>query len=263
MLRFDTEQMTQLEDEVFHRFVERVASHIREYAPELCGHRPRTVLYRTARVACDLGRARGVEEERGLMLYASLSAMLGVGFDTDPCLPWADAVLSDPAYMVHDECMQDLWEMAMSYLDDVCEVEEAVVSHDALVSWRDWHDSGVETPPDLVGHMTQLWPAKAKAVGPDAIRALASAAEDDAQAYGFATGDEIRRYAVLAWYLGHRFEHDPLHDWAGATLRDEAVWDRPGQAIARLETGFIETIVHPAVDASDEEPEAAREAGHG
>ena len=263
MLRFDTEQMTQLEDEVFHRFVERVAAHIQEYAPELCGHRPREVLYRTARAACDHGRARGVEEERGLMLFASLSVMLGAGFDTDPCLPWVDAVLSDPAYMTPDESMQDLWEMAMSYLDDICEVEEAVVSHNALANWRDWHEAGAEAPAGLVGHLEQLWPGKAEAVGSDAMQALARSAEDDAQAYGFSTGDEIRRYAVLAWYLGHRFEQDPLHDWAGATLRDETIWDRPGQAIGQLHRGFLETVVLPAVSGPDKRTDSVREASHG
>lgn len=40
----------------------------------------------------------GLQDDRGILLYALLMFLLGSGFDTDPQFPWASTILKDPEF---------------------------------------------------------------------------------------------------------------------------------------------------------------------
>lgn len=54
-------------------------------------------LARVVRRALESARKYGVNNARGISLFAVLSLVLGSDFDRDPQSPWASHVLSDPS----------------------------------------------------------------------------------------------------------------------------------------------------------------------
>ena len=250
MLKFSDEQITLLEDEVYHTFLCRVVGHLDEYCIAAYAHLDDQAKFTVARQACDRAREHGFDEERGLILYASLGVMLGAGFDQDPALPWAANVLGDPVFLDSAERMDDLWGSAMVYLDDVFDDDEAPVPFEAFARYRTWiANDRAETDPARIA--TLLWPEKTEAIGRDSLEMTLAAAEDLAADYGLATAATRTRFVAMAFILGHRFDADPLYPWARRILADHTDDRAPEAVMDALEAACLEETIQPALEHAD------------
>lgn len=238
MLNFSDEQIIVLEDEVYHRFLHRVIDHLDEYCADQCAHLPRDTKFAAARQGCDRARSFGIEEERGLILYTSLGVILGGSFDTDPCYPWARSMLGDPAYLDGAERMDDLWGVAMAYLDEIFEDDEATVSLPMLARYGEWIEAR-PTAIDVPAAIEILWPEKAALTAAEDLAALHRGSRELAEGYGLRGADEVARFSVMAFVLGHRFDVDPLYDWARAGLANAE--EEP--VMAKMEAACLTRVI--------------------
>lgn len=247
MLSFSDEQVTMLEDELYHRFLDRVVAHLDEHCSPIFSHLSPEQKFAVARSGCDSARKHGVEEERGLILYASLATILGCGFDTDPTLAWAGSMLADPTYLDASEQIDDLWGVAMAYLDEVFENEDAPVSFDVLDRYRRWIGSerGEDDPR---AEIEALWPDKSEVTPDNDLQHLYQASISLAQDYGFTSRKTMGRFTALAFVLGHRFDIDPLYPWAKQCLTRFDYDEDEAGVMDALEQNCLALAVDPALE---------------
>lgn len=250
MLKFTDEQMTLLEDEVYHTFLHGVVGHLDEYCAAAYAHLTPQEKFAVARQACDRAREHGFDEERGLILFASLSVMLGAGFDHDPALPWAANLLGDPVFLDSAERMDDLWGAAMTYLDDVFDEDEAPLPFDVYARYKAWIGSD-RTPSDPVQIAAMLWPQKVEAIGRDALDTVLAATDSLAVDYGLRAEAPRERFSAMAFILGHRFDADPLYPWARRILADDTEDRGPDAVMDALEAACLAETIQPALEHGD------------
>lgn len=71
---------------------------------------------RLVRLGARAAQARGITTIRGVVLFVSMMFVLGAGFDRDPLLPWASAILDDPSVTSSGEKVDGLYSGAITNL---------------------------------------------------------------------------------------------------------------------------------------------------
>ncbi len=78
-------------------FYKRMILEIKQTFPKKCAYIGELALRRLIQHAIETAKSYGITTERGVVLFSSMMFVLGSGFDTDPRLPWASAILNDSA----------------------------------------------------------------------------------------------------------------------------------------------------------------------
>lgn len=78
-------------------FYKRMIMEIKQTFPKKCEYIGELSLRRLIQRGIESAKSYGITIERGVVLFVSMMFVLGSGFDTDPRLPWASAILNDPA----------------------------------------------------------------------------------------------------------------------------------------------------------------------
>ncbi|MET0403994.1 MAG: hypothetical protein ABW123_16400 [Cystobacter sp.] len=178
---------------------------------------------------CTQAERHGFETKRDLCLYTHLTFMLGIGFDSDPQLEWAQEILQDPLLVDSRSRMHDLWEQAMIYMERVVGPKGIHPQHVLqTVQRRDMARDRVSQAQDedvLLSFFQEVWPEKASYVGTTALRVLISQNRRAAAGHGIVDGPGREEFALHAFLFGHRFHVDPLYSWDRFMIK--AVHPRP------------------------------------
>jgi hypothetical protein len=91
-------------------------SHVREYFPEECSKLTAAEVRKTIRDGMAKARRHGFSDDADVCRFIDISVVLGAGFDVDPELSWAAALLNDPQLTEPGIRMDMLFEAACAYL---------------------------------------------------------------------------------------------------------------------------------------------------
>ncbi len=97
MLKIYPEQNDAFAQAAVRDFEARMARHLRRFFREECRILGEDSLFETIRHGIRRASSYGIVNERDVALYLNLTLALGRDFDSDPLLPWARAILVDPA----------------------------------------------------------------------------------------------------------------------------------------------------------------------
>jgi hypothetical protein len=252
MIRLSAEQFVMIEDVALHRFIGRVVDELPSYVGPWVTHKPRPVLFATVQAALRLARDYDITTERDLFQYANLAVMMGARFDIDPAFPWATAILRDPSYLVGRERMDDLWNTATDYLDDVLGTESPSAPAAAFRRYLRRAEpslNGATVPKLAALDLRSLWPEKAAILPLEDAESASLAAAERAAGYGIQDVSLQLRYCRIAHLLGTYFDVDPLHDWVGDALAQKEQFE----VVASLEAAFVSAVIEPALQMVDRE----------
>ena len=190
---------------------------------------------KTIRDVIQAGRERGeiwrFRTKHQLCLYIDMMIMLGAGFDSDPQLPWAAAILRDQSITHPTTRIDRVYTEAMAYLDRVVGPKEvfpvsayrrlALSSLDKVLA--PWSMSNAMAA--VTALFSELWPEKLLELGDGGLASLTMAARAMATNRGITSISHVGVYATLMFMFGYSFDSDPMFPMTAA-----AAADQPGRA---------------------------------
>lgn len=98
-------------------FASRLLLRLRQVFPAKCQYLGDDLVLKTIAYGTAAAEAHGINIERGLILYVTIIFIVGAAFDSDPQVPWAGAVLNDPALTDPVRKVDRLYAEAVSFLN--------------------------------------------------------------------------------------------------------------------------------------------------
>src|SRR5262245_19431631 len=110
------DQIGALEEASIRGFENRMLERLRTHFPKHETYLGEPQLRVMVQAAAERAKSHGLTTERSIALYLDLMCVLGGGFDKDPQIPWASAILDDSSLPTQDERIDLLhargWEFA-------------------------------------------------------------------------------------------------------------------------------------------------------
>ena len=235
MLIIRQAQLDVLAELRMREFEDRALAHLQRWMPRHCrllGPAPMRLLVRRG-----LAQARryGLQAECTVLGYLDLMCLLGSGFDADPLLPWAAAILGEPhradpvprGDRLHEAAWHYIERIVPDYRDD----RGAPVTERLVRLLRELRALPRDALPEaeapafadsLLGLLATYFPAKLAVVGPGpAVAALREGCRR-ARGHGLVGRRGAALVALLAFVLGHGFDDDPLLPWVPPILHADA-----------------------------------------
>jgi hypothetical protein len=226
---FDSIQRRQFEDEL--------VEYLRQFAPKLSEIAGETGVRDAIRLGIDKADEYGLTNRGPTRLYLELMFTLGSGFDTDPQLPWAHRVLTDPSIATQMSRADFLYEATNRYMDRVL----GPGNEHALNALRQlqvsWYGLEASAPPDIESRMFAtmelIYPEKFQYLATDNLHMLVRRGLTLAREHGITSNSGRSLFVGLMFGFGHGIFSDPLYPWVAATLRHRARSD-PNERANRL-----------------------------
>lgn len=262
MLSIRKKQMDVLEQSALKHFQKGLIPHVRKHFPVHAEYLGDQGVLLVIEHSCAHAGVYGFETERDLCLFTDLSIMIGVGFDTDPQLPWAAAILQDVSLAVPRDRMDMLWDKALEYIANVLGPYDVFpVKAYRFAARRLRLDS-----PDLVAgseentiiaYLEAIWPEKVKNVGISRLIELIGKSSDVSNSFGVTHVQGQAEFTILAFLIGHHFFNDPVYPWAQDILnysQIQGVKPQNGvERMARLRIAFEKRLDQALLENVDQE----------
>lgn len=246
MLEIQDRQFDAFADSGRRRFVEEMLLHLQAFAPRPTAAAGASAVRALIEQGMDDARRHGFEQRGPVQLWLELAVVLGVGFSTDPMLPWVAPMLDaarEPAAMFR---AARLHRAAMVWLGDVSGADHghtrAALERARLAAARELPDDAFDADPPIEGLLWHLHPEKCQAAGDGAVHALVVHSRQTAQALGLGAGRAAALLAALHLFAGHHATRDPLHPWIAQGLLAREM--PPRQRLARLEQRALTYLDH-------------------
>jgi hypothetical protein len=237
MLRIQRNQLEAFVTVESSRFEADATAHVREYFPNhhriFGDHKIRQL----SRHAITRAARHGFVTRRDVLQFLNVMLMLGGNFDEDLQLPWASDLLRKPRARSTDR----LSSLALDHFDSIagprntCLLEALRDTRRELDRLRSTIDVSREPEDVLLGRLRALYPRKYERAGAGPMGEVVRHAMTAATRYGLVGGRSVYLYALLAFWLGTRFDDgDPLTEWATSVLRDPSIpseSERAGQLL--------------------------------
>lgn len=97
MLVIQKKQMEVLGNHMRKQFENELVAHLNFYFPDKCNALGETGVRKMIRYGIARAKKYGIVIEYPVSRYINLMFTLGKNFDTDPALPWAARILTDPS----------------------------------------------------------------------------------------------------------------------------------------------------------------------
>jgi len=234
MFKLKRAQLEAFAQDALIDFHERVRESVRESFPlhaEMLGDRGIDAMLDRA-LAC--AASHGIRHARGVEQVLYLMLLLGSGFDEDPQLPWATAILADhsePPGVRADR----LYAEALAFLDRVAGPRGEHIIR-ALRRAADARYELIPASPAAgredatAARLTELFPQKCEELGVMGVRRLVGDAATRAAHQGVVGERGVTLVATMMLLLGSGFDADPQLPWVTEILRDA-----PGNEAAAVE----------------------------
>jgi hypothetical protein len=206
--------------ENFYPFME---AHLAEAYPVRANLIGKQGLCKVIEQAIERGKVYGIESRYEYMIFGEAALALGIGFDTDPQLPWAKEILSNehPA----TERMDELDDAMTQHIEKTFgEAED--FPRASFEAWKAKSYDDIEELFQNGSHeeyhefLSDLWPQKYDTLGPDSLDML-PAHGDEMLKLGKVSSQVGKRYLmVLQFLLGHTFYSDPQYFWLHDIISD-------------------------------------------
>jgi hypothetical protein len=171
--------------------------------------------------------AYGFTNRGPIRFYLELMFTLGSRFDTDPQLPWAQAILTDKTAADQMLRADALYRASADYLDEVLgpRNEHAVKALERLSATRleEYDLAGDDALGRALSGMRAVYPRKSERVGEAVLRLIALRGFALADAHQLSSSYGRALMVALTFGFGHRVVEDPLYPWVAATLADASI----------------------------------------
>ena len=177
--------------------------------------------------------------------YLDLTVILGVGFDHDPWLPWAENALA--AVLKKARPLKDLLDRPLAaYLERVSGPKGERGTRALLRARKLTFDDAVAVagkPARLAELLGALYPEKFATR--DDPRPFLRLAEASAARWGLDATDATAVYTGLMFLLGRDFDQDPLYPWAAEALANRATDDSSerGRALLAAAMAYLDRVL--------------------
>lgn len=233
-------------------FERRLVRHLLDAWPRECRQAGgEAQIARAVRLILPRADGHGYQTERELTLYASLTFILGFGFDTDPQLYWAGTALRNAAIADPTARIERLYDETVAYLGAIAGKSAGLVVR-AMLRVRRYDleqapaTEGEELVEDICDGLRQFWPEKLAFQGVPSTMAMIRDGIVRARGYGLESAVGQGFFVTQAFMLGHAFDVDPLHPWASAVLTDPGTGTEAGgteaERIAKLHRASLDHI---------------------
>lgn len=247
MLKVRPAQIKVFEGAALRQFEDEMVQHLAKFAPKHC----QVIGEPAVRKAIQLGVRRaakyGLTDRGPVRFYIELMFMFGSDFDTDPQVPWAMAVLKDPALTDQIAKADRLYEQAMDCVEKVAGPEYEYAKR-ALRAAR-----GVtfEQLPLPDRNFQAAMFSQLKEIHPQKVHYLGERRTKELIAYGQRLPQKLllapERGAALCvgamFALGHGFGDDPLLPWISHTITNPAITD-PATRSKRMYSRIMTYLDH-------------------
>jgi hypothetical protein len=223
MLTIRKEQIRIFEQLAQKNFQNGLIPHVREHFPAHAEYLGDLGVLRVIEQGCANAKSYGFETERDLCLYTDLSIMLGVGFDTDPQLPWAAAILLDGSLKSPWDRMDKLWDRAMDYMFHVLGPDNVFPVAAYRLAIRHFPldrlgSSLANIESAMIGYFEAIWFEKVEYIGNSRLIEFLKKSFADAKSHDVMHFNGQAEFAIFSFLLGHHFFNDPVHPWAQEIL---------------------------------------------
>lgn len=235
MLAMKKDQMEVFEAGALKSFEHRTLRHLQAYFPAHCKLVGEEAMRNTIRLGWSKCVAHRLTPECCARSYIEFMCLLGSGFDADPLLPWAGALLADRSIidpvergdLLHERAWDHLRRVAPDY-DDLLANKENSRFIEELRQLNALADDPMEGATahavslGLFRHMGRVFPAKTAIAGDAALHEASVLALEVAQRCNIRGERGMALIALLSLLAGTSFDQDPLLPWVKPTLSDLA-----------------------------------------
>ena len=237
MLVIRNEQIEVMGAAVSGRFEESLVDHMKEIAPrhvEVIGD---ASLRGIVHGGIERANTRGFTKRGPVRFFVEMMFLFGSEFDTDPLLPWAQGVLTNPSIKDEMERADILHEAMIEYVDRVAG-KDKVHLFDSMKRFNktrleDFQTKGTNFDTALRAMLKANYPERCDYIGDEGIDTLLAQGKDEARSRSVTSAKGAALLTVLLFQLGHAALRDPLFPWISEALNDESVSD-PNERIKNL-----------------------------
>lgn len=227
MLKIRKEQNDELAKVALKRFEDSMVEHIKKFFPRYYEVYGESLIRGVIKYAIDRAKTHGFRSERDVCLYINLALLLGSNFDEDSQLPWTAAILKDETIKDPVIRIDNLYDKAMKYLDQVLGAEdehlERVLLRFREISIEDFAQTPTPNAGDVAATQLQrIWPRKCQHMGDTTFRRLIRDGVESTKVYNIATERGVVVYTAMMFLLGGEFDKDPQFPWAAKVLNDQS-----------------------------------------
>ena len=239
MIRVHEKQLESLQRSLaLEQFEDEMVAHLRGFVPKFSEVLGDQGLRRCIRFGVERANTHGITNPGLLRFYVELMFMYGGHFDTDPFLPWAGRILSDPSIVNELTRVDYLYKAMLPYLEDIGGPERSFATQ-ALrnlqkIRFKDFPIAELRDGDKCIKALTRIYPQRCEYLGDALLRRLLLRGAEVAAQHDVATDRGIVIVTGMMFTMGHGFAEDPLLPWISSTLRDPALKD-PEWRVARLE----------------------------
>jgi hypothetical protein len=247
MWKIRPEQSQAFAEAAARQFLDDTYEMVRERFPRHCGILGEDIVRTAIARAWERARGYGLTAKRNVRRYVRLAFLLGTGFDRDPRLPWAGAILIDPALPDENARTGLVYHRAMEFLRPMSQdlrppkgMLNKVRLVEALRRLREESDEVVTvaaTPAftdQAASQLDSAFPQTCVFLGEPTVRRVIQQSVGAAEGYGITIRRGLVLYTALAFVLGGPFDTDPLVPWVAPILKDKKVADQK-QRVDRLQ----------------------------
>jgi len=226
MLKIRSAQQGAFQAVALRNFEDDMLAHMTEFFPTHRRVFGEAHARRVIRYILDRAFRRGFLTERDACLYFTNALMLGSHFDEDMLIPWAKAILEDPAGGSASARIARVTERALAHMDRLAGQDNVRLNRALVRIRRDLDRFACEPVADFRHDMTRnlsaLFPAKFECVEEDAMRRAIECSEAAARDLGLTTVRGAALYCACALILGSAFSSDPQVHRLGEAIRGGA-----------------------------------------
>lgn len=233
MLIIRKEQIEVFEKASAPHFAIRAAKQLTEKFPVECDALGKDKLKTVVQRGIERAAAHGFETQNGASLFLDCLFGFGWGFDTDPQLPWAAAVLADEELKDEKSKAAKLAAEAGAYRDQVFGPEGQLrleAGKRFAAEPVEGFPTGVWFESALRERLQKVWPEKYITLDEQVVEKLIQLSASVASAHQLPPGSGGFAAAGLMFLLGSGFADDPIQARAAGLLRSKDEKDPDGRA---------------------------------
>ena len=225
MLIIRKEQIAVFEEIAQKNFESELADHINKFIPKHAEAVGNDRLIETVGLGIERAREYGFTNRGPVKFYIEMMCLFGCDFDTDPQLPWAQAIL-------RDEEIVDQAQRADALFDKMTEYDEKVSGPDqefylnALERLNSARLEHYNLSPgtfdsEALGALRNIYPQKCEFLGKEGFDGFVARSKEIAAELEITSERGVALVVAIAFAIGHGFTHDPMYPWISKALSEE------------------------------------------
>jgi hypothetical protein len=215
-IKINAQAAAQLEEMAFEGYISELVEYSKEYYPGLLEDMGEARLRAALKVICDKAeRSFGFTERGSIRLYLDLNWAYGWDFETDPQYTWVVETWQKNRELPQIEQAEILYEEEKEYRQAVRGAEyQAFLTRFLSLDIQALPVQETTFVADLLSILQDLRPSKYARIGEEALtRLIVKSQAKAAQEFGFQKPDHQALIVLIAFVVGHEFNHNPFFDW--------------------------------------------------